>query len=132
MPKMAHEFMNRDVLPDVIFSSISVRTRQTVGYIQEGLNYPEEHISFHEEIYEASTGSLLKFINSIKNEYQSAMIVGHNPSISYLCEYLTDEVIGNVPTGGILKITFDFSSWELISKSTGSLEWTIFPKELGF
>lgn len=130
-PKMGRELLSRNVSPDIVYSSPSKRTRQTASYICEGINYNEESILFKEEIYEASTGALLRLINSISDDNKTAMVIGHNPSMTYLAEYLTDEILNNIPTCGVLKINFEIDSWKFVSKSTGILEWYTYPKELG-
>ena len=71
-------------------------------------------------------------INELPDDVDSIMIIGHNPSITYLAEYLTDEKIGNVPTCSALKIVFSMDSWGAVSKSTGMLKWFLTPKQLGF
>lgn len=131
-PKMGRELLVRDVKPSYICSSPALRTRQTVAYVCEGIVFNEEEVVFKEEIYEASTGALLRVINAFDDDHNSVMLVGHNPSISYIAEYLTDEVLNNIPTCGVLKINFEIESWQHVSKSTGILEWFIYPKQLGF
>ena len=97
----------------------ALRTRQTAAYICEGIQFDEDKIDFKEEIYEASTGAMLRVINAIRDEHHSALIVAHNPSTSYIAEYLTDEILNNIPTCGVLKINFEIDSWKYVSKSTG-------------
>ncbi len=131
-PKMGRELFAKGVQPDYICCSPSKRTRQTVAYICEGIRFNEEDVDYKEEVYEASTGAMLRVINAISDEHNSAMIVGHNPSTSYIAEYLTDEILNNIPTCGVLKINFEIESWKHVSKSTGILEWYIYPKDLNF
>lgn len=131
-PKMGYEIFKMEEIPGVIYSSPALRTKQTVSYICEGIKYEEEAIIFNDEIYEASTRTLLKVINELPDNSDSVMIVGHNPGISYLSEYLTGEIIGNVPPCGVVKIIFSLDSWAEISKSTGMLKWAITPRQLGY
>lgn len=131
-PKMGRELFAREVKPDYICSSPSKRTRQTVAYICEGIQVDEETVEFKEAIYEASTGAMLRVINGFDDKHGTAMLVGHNPSSSFIAEYLTDEIINNIPTCGVLKINFEVESWQHISKSTGILEWYLYPKQLDF
>ena len=131
-PKIGRELFKMEEVPNAVYCSSAERTRQTASYICEGLKLDEEAVIFDDEIYESSTRTLLKVINEFSDDDDSVMLIGHNPSISYLAEYLTDEVIGNVPTCGVVKIIFSFDSWTEVSKSTGMLKWTIYPKQFGY
>ena len=56
------------------------------------------------------------------------MITSHNPSVSYLAEYLSGEDVGDMPTSGIAEIKFNVSGWAEISQSTGELGLYITPR----
>lgn len=131
-PKMGRELFKMDEIPNAVFCSSAERTRETASYVCEGLKIDESTVKFDDEIYEASTRTLLKVINEFSDDLDSIMLIGHNPSISYLLEYLTDEIIGNVPPCGIVKIIFSMDSWSEVSKSTGMLKWTVYPEQFGY
>ncbi|MBC7759767.1 MAG: histidine phosphatase family protein [Phormidesmis sp. FL-bin-119] len=115
--------------PDLVIASPAIRTSNTAKYVCEQLKFPEEKIVFDEEIYEGSVRSLLKVVNSLDDSCNTVLLVGHNPGISYLAEYITKQEIGELPTSGIVSIHFEFDSWSLISEGTGKLEWYIYPKD---
>jgi phosphohistidine phosphatase len=48
------------------------------------------------------------------------MIVGHNPTITFLADYLTSAPLESMETGSAVVITFDDLSWEEISQNTGN------------
>lgn len=107
--------------PEVLFYSDAVRTTITTQLILEQLDIPEEATFVEPSFYEANVGRLLEFINQRSNEVDNIAIVGHNPAISFLAEYLTGEVIGNLSPANAVVITFDLDSWELLSQATGTL-----------
>lgn len=131
-PKVGRELLKMDEIPQQIIASPAERTKQTAIYIAEGYRVDEDTVIYNEEIYEASTRTLLKVVNELPDDVDSIMIIGHNPSITYLSEYLTDEKIGNVPTCSVVKIMFSMDTWQAVSKSTGVLKWFLTPKQLGF
>jgi phosphohistidine phosphatase len=129
-PKMGRILHEKHVLPDIILSSPAVRAKHTAELMAEQLQYDLDNIVYEEELYEASVRSLLLVINRLDSDYQKVMIFGHNPSLTYLAEFLTKEVIGNIPTSGILEISLDIDSWEEVSGDLGTLNWFIYPKLL--
>ena len=78
----------------------------------------------------ASARTFLQAVNHLKNGWSSVMMVGHNPIITYLAEYLTDAELGYMPTGAVVSIDFGFEDWSMISKSTGQVEFYVTPKML--
>jgi phosphohistidine phosphatase len=127
-PRMGGKLVEMGVKPNLIVSSPARRTTLTAEYISEQLKYPFENIEFQEDIYEASVRTLLKVVNELNNAHQSVAIIGHNPGFSYLAEYLTGSVIGNIPTCGIVELQFELDNWALVSQNTAQLKSFIYPK----
>ncbi|MBY0425331.1 MAG: hypothetical protein K2Q22_06820 [Cytophagales bacterium] len=82
----------------------------------------------NESIYEASPRTLMDIINGLDNTKSFAVIFGHNPGLTYIAEYLTGAVIGNIPTAGCVLIRFEVDAWSHISKDSGTLVWEQFPE----
>ncbi len=128
-PLMGRVLKELQVKPDLIYSSPAERAKRTAEFISEQISYSIEKIKFEDEVYEASPRTLLRMINNIDNSYKSVMFFGHNPTFTYLAEYLTKQDIGNIPTCGAVKITFDFDEWAMVSEGNGNLIWFEFPKK---
>lgn len=125
---MGKRLKNKLVEIDCFISSSAKRTTQTSIALAKEINFPTSGIQFEKELYHASPVTQLSFINAVDNEHDQLMLVGHNPGISLLCDYLCNYSI-DFPTLGIAKITFETDSWEEISTQTGILEWFDFPKK---
>ena len=117
---------------DIIISSPAERAKTTALLIAEQIKYDTSKIHFNEEIYEASARTLLQVVNQLKNEWSKVLIVGHNPSVSYLAEYVTTQEVGNVTTCGLVEINFDTKSWADISEGTGDMISYQHPENLNF
>lgn len=115
-------------VPQMIISSSSQRTKQTSELVAEQLGYPSKKIVYKEKLYLCSTRTMLEEINTLSDEVEIALVVGHNPGIEYIAEYLSGEVIGHVNTSGAVCIEFDVDSWNEVSKNNGSLKWSDFTK----
>jgi len=129
-PRMGRKLQTIGLKPDLILSSPAIRAKNTAEYVAEQLHYPLESIEFNEEIYESSARTLLQIINNIGDKYQTVLLFGHNPTFTYLAEYLTKEDIGNIPTAGAISIHFEFDSWTLVSEGTGKMNWFEYPKKI--
>jgi phosphohistidine phosphatase len=108
-------------VPDLILSSPATRARQTIENIVQAAGFTVS-VNFDEDIYEASVGTMLKKVNQISSDVRNAIIVGHNPTISFFAEYLTNDLIGNVSPGQLVKISFGADYWGMVSKGSGYLK----------
>ncbi|UII23949.1 SixA phosphatase family protein [Fulvivirga ligni] len=130
--RMGINLNHQSLQPDIIISSPANRAFTTASLIAEQIKYDTHRIHPNPEIYEASTRTLLQVINQFKNDWQNVVLVGHNPSVSYLAEYITKEEIGNVTTCGVVRIEFDFDDWAMVSEGTGDLISYEYPDLLNF
>lgn len=115
---------------DLFLSSTAIRAKATSEFVLEALKLPAEIIHFEEEIYDASARTFLAQIVGIDAKYNSVMIVGHNPSITYVAEYLTKSEIGDMAPAGLAIIHFNHSKWSEIHEGSGELVRYICPELL--
>ncbi|TAF66914.1 MAG: hypothetical protein EAZ55_04390 [Cytophagales bacterium] len=106
---------------DCLIASAAVRTTQTADFFAKILNYPKENIIFERKIYQATLESLLSFIQQIDKKYDSVLLIGHNPTITHLAEYLTGFGLRDMPTCSIVTMNFETNEWADIDKNQGNL-----------
>jgi phosphohistidine phosphatase len=116
--------------PDLVISSPALRALSTCEAVCEKLGIDNSEIEINSNIYEASQQQLLKIINSIDNDFDKVAMFGHNNGVTDLTVYLTDADIFNIPTSGMVLISFPFENWNMISKGTGEVIFYEFPKNL--
>lgn len=109
--------------PDLIYSSNAQRTTTTAEIFAQKLNYPTKNIIFDVSIYESTLEVMLYAINKLETQHQNVLMIGHNPTISYLIEYLTGQSIAGMPTCGAASIVFEVAEWAHVSADTGVLAW---------
>lgn len=119
--RMGMNFSNKTLQFDMIISSPAERAKQTASLIAEQIKYNTDKIHYNDEIYEASVRTLLQVVNRFKDEWNNVLLVGHNPSISYLAEYLTRSELGDMTTCGVARIEFNLESWTEVSEGNGEL-----------
>ena len=127
-PRMGRKLHDLGLKPDLIISSPANRAKHTAELIAEQLKYDTDSIILDEEVYEASVRSLLAVINNLPNNCNEVIIVGHNPTFTYIAEYLTKKNLDNIPTCGVVHILFEIDSWNEVSEGNGHLQLFIFPK----
>ncbi|MEP3388638.1 MAG: histidine phosphatase family protein [Reichenbachiella sp.] len=106
--------------PDLILSSTAIRTRTTTALLAEQLGYDPVNVDFLEDLYESSTRILLRVINELEEKNNKVVIVAHNPAITYLAEYVSGAVIGNVSPAGLVHLKFD-GAWAEVSQNNMEL-----------
>jgi phosphohistidine phosphatase len=117
------------VTPDLVLSSPANRAAMTARIIAASINYPLENTRYNEAIYEFSESALIHVVKQIDDAVNKAMVVGHNPAINGMANYIADQSIGNIPTCGVFCVDLDISSWAKIIEHYGKLKFFEFPKK---
>lgn len=130
--KMGLHFKEQDLRFDQIITSPAERAYMTALLISEQLKLEATKIHQNEVIYEASVRTLLQTVNQLKDQWDSVLLIGHNPTVTYLTEYLSKAEIGNIATCGVVQLTFDSPHWEEVSEGTGQLVTYDYPEKLNF
>ena len=127
-PEMGKKLKELYVIPELIISSPAKRTRQTIKKICEKINYPFNNIIFDESVYLSSLKNLITLVNAIDDNYKTVLLVGHNPGITMLNNYLTEDYIDNIPTCGFVEINMEIDHWNEIIQGVGIKKYFIYPR----
>ena len=117
------------VSPDLIISSPANRAATTARIMAAKIEYPLENIQYSESIYEFSESALIRVVKHIDDAVKKAMVVGHNPGLNGLANYLGDYPVSNIPTAGIYCLDLDIASWSNIRENCGKLKFFEYPKK---
>lgn len=128
--RMGRYLHQKGVVPDMIISSTAPRARDTAKLMAEQIGYATEAIQLDEKLFDGGPKAYLAALNALPDTVQTAMIVGHNPDVSYLAEFLTHQTIGSMSKGALVAITFDNLTWTNVSGRTGSVSFQISPKSI--
>ena len=101
----------------------------TARIIAAAINYPLKDIRYSAALYELSKNALTHIVKQIDDSVNKAMVVGHNPTINGLANYVGDQPVGNIPTCGVFCVVLGISSWTKISEHCGKLKFFEFPKK---
>ncbi|MDN3670004.1 histidine phosphatase family protein [Echinicola jeungdonensis] len=126
-PRMAQRLKDRNIIPDLMVSSGAERAKATALAAAEILQYPEEKISFTDELYHASSGSILRTIRHSPVDVNTLFIFGHNPGLNDLIEDLGGN-IDNLPTCGQFGFQFETNTWNEVGRFNAKAWFFDFPK----
>lgn len=126
--RLLHEKV--DFNPSSIICSTALRTRETCQNLIEELGLNEKSVCYEEVIYNASLREMLGVINQVKKDIEELVLIGHNPTITYMAEFLTGDHVGNIDPCGIATIEFKQMNWSEISQNSGVLVSYFHPRQM--
>jgi len=115
---------------DLIISSPAKRAKKTARKVAKQIAYKKEKIVLNQEVYEANISEIFNILQQINGGINSMMLVGHNPTLTDVANLLLkDSKIENIPTSGVVAITFDCQKWAEIEETKGNLLFFEYPKK---
>jgi len=127
-PKMGEILAEMKAVPDYVICSSARRTTETAELLLTNL-YDFKKVKFLKDVYEASFYELLNLINNdVEDSINTLMLIGHNPGVTELVEYLSAANIGWLSTCSCVSLTLSVDSWKMVGKDTLSMNWYIYPK----
>ena len=114
---------------DLLLSSSSNRTVLTSKFFIKKININD--IKYDDSLYHANSDIILNKIKKTNNKLNQLMIIGHNPGLTSLINYLSNIRLYNLPTTGIAIFNLNSKSWnEITSPKYLELDLIKFPKDL--
>lgn len=113
---------------ECFYSSHAKRALDTAKIIANEIGFPEENINIVNEIYKSDINKLLKIIRSIKDEFSTVAVFGHNPEFLEFLNYISGSKIEEFPTCAVYEVYFDIPSWKYVEKNSGKITFMIHPK----
>jgi phosphohistidine phosphatase len=107
---------------DYIISSPAMRAKTTATAIAQSLKKESAHIHFIDSLYEADVMQWMDVIQSIDQGYKKLLIIGHNPAISLLANYLSTDFKDGIGTCDFVWIEFEKPDWNSIHEHSGKVK----------
>lgn len=117
--RLAKLLVKNQIKFDSVLSSNAKRTRQSTEILTNVISAKKIH--FFRELYEADPHQMLSIINQVGLEVDNLLVVGHNPTISALVSYLTEEEFISIQPGMIVRIEIHTGNWNEVGRGTGTL-----------
>ena len=128
-PVMGKRLAEQKITPGTIISSPARRAIETAKIIANKIDFPKKRIIQNEQLYLADVESLLDVIHFIDEKHKIAFLVGHNPGMTMLANYLANADIDNIPTCGIFCIDFAIKFWKEVKEDQGKFIFFDYPKK---
>lgn len=125
---MAEQVKKQITCPQYWISSPAKRALSTAKIFAEILNCPENQINVQKGIYASSVDEMKTLILGLPNETSTAVLFGHEPTLSYTCEFLSKRTFEKVPTSGVVALSFNVEQWEHITENSAHIDFFIYPK----
>ena len=127
---MAKRFGMKNKLPDLVITSPANRALHTAVIYARVIKMPWEKILINENIYTGNAGEIIDVIESVDNTHDILMVIGHNPAFTSLANHFVGDQIDNIPTAGIVSLTFQENSWAGIGQARPQKEYFDYPKKI--
>jgi phosphohistidine phosphatase len=122
--------------PELVLCSPSLRTRETLELVEKELG-KSLSTEFDDELYLASERSLQARIQSVADDVDSVMLVGHNPGVAELALRLAvrgdrdalADLRRKVPTGALAEFSVHSERWRQFARRC-ELVGFVTPKQL--
>ena len=127
---MAKRLLDKEVIPDLLISSPATRALSTAVIFMRVMNLPSGILQINEDIYMGYIDELAEIISSLDNKYSNVMLFGHNPAFTTLANRFLTVSVDNIPTAGIVSMSFEINSWKDIDEAVPELEIFDYPKRV--
>ena len=102
--------------PDVFVTSSANRALHTAIIFCDNFGYPLSNLYIKKQLYNFSDGYLVKTINALDDNFDSAIIFSHDHGINTFVNKYGSKPIAHVPTCGVIGIEFDTAHWKKLKK----------------
>lgn len=123
-------YLKNKTLPQLILSSTAIRAMSTALIFARKFNARTDAFALEKDLYEASHLQILAVLKKQNNSLNSVMLFGHNPGLTSVCNELTNDLFfDNIPTCGMVSLSFEITKWSDLNTQKGKLNYYQFPKE---
>ena len=128
-PRMGKRLKEKRLVADLFLSSPAKRAFTTAEKIADVLNYPLDKIKTDQDLFHAEDEEILEIVKKVNDKHDVVLIFGHNPGLTDFVNRLTDSIIDNIPTCGIVACKLTIDSWKQTDWGKGVVELFDFPKK---
>lgn len=131
-PRLGRRLEQSGFMPDLVVASPATRTDQTARIICYELGYPIENMAIEENIYRATLFNLLALVQGLDEKLSHVLLVGHNPSLSELANFLcTVDVPSHMATCALVRMKLPVEYWALVDGPVGQFIEYDTPENMG-
>jgi phosphohistidine phosphatase len=135
-PRMGEWLRAQGLAPDLVLASPARRAQETASKVCKVLDIETEAIQWEPRIYDATRADLIEVLMDCPADRRLVLLVGHNPGLEELLEYLvrgSGTLPGGdktLPTAAVACVRLK-GSWRKLTAGSGRVEHWMYPKGLG-
>lgn len=126
--KIISYLQEQGVKPEFILTSSALRARETALYIAMGLGLDKGLVKVDPALYHADADQLMEQFDDLSDNFNSVMLVGHNPALTNFVNFFLVPPIDWLPTSGVVALQFETDRWDEIRSAQRTVRFVIFPK----
>lgn len=120
--KVARNLCRAKIAPNLLISSHANRAIQTAHLFAKELEYAVQKVLIREVVYEAGDGAdLMAMLHGLDDAFGSAMIFGHEPTLSDLACRLVPMFNFTMPKSGVVGIDLPVDKWGQVEGESGTI-----------
>jgi phosphohistidine phosphatase len=104
-----------------MWTSDAERAETTARLIQAGIGLSDSAVAVRPGLYLAHTKTLVDLIGNADDDFSALAVVGHNPGLSELWDWLCDKPGCGLPTCGIVSLELAISRWSDLQPGCANL-----------
>ncbi len=110
-----------DFVPDLIWCSDAERAVVSAKILSSALSLPGGSVEVRPGLYLAHTTALCEMLAEIDPEIRSLVVVGHNPGLSELVDWLCDKNGFGLATCGMARLELTIRDWSQLDEGCADL-----------
>ena len=126
---MAQHILDAGCCFDYVFCSLAIRAQLTIDLINSSLEGLDIQWQTEEQLYTFDSDTIFDWCRTLDESISELVIIGHNPALTELANYIGDKPISNIPTAGVFCAELEIPSWAKISGRCGKLKFFEYPKK---
>lgn len=124
-------------IPELVLCSSSRRTRETLALVMPYLS-PAPEILLQDDLYLASSGTLMRIVSTVDPSLGRIMVVGHNDGLHEFAASLAgsgdpalrQRLRERFPPGSLARLGFPTDQWRDVAPGLGRLDAYLTPRDL--
>lgn len=126
--EMAERIAQHDIRVDRVLMSPARRTVETLELMTDKTGFGRDIAEIVPDLYTFSYEDILLYLKTVDDGCTKLAVVGHNPAITDVVNFLCLEEIRNVPTCGVAVLDLDIDSWSQLRAGAAELAFYDYPK----
>jgi phosphohistidine phosphatase len=125
---MAGRLKELGMIPEMLFTSPASRALNTALIMSRVWEHEADALQIHEALYMAYSSEIDEVVSKAPDQIKGLAIFGHNPSFTIYANHYLDDPLDNLPTSGIVIITFEMDQWNEIAREKVIRTYVDYPK----